>query len=353
MVSATTTMKTFVMLFCVAGVPLAAFAQGVIGGTVTDASGAPVPAVVVEASSPTLIEKARTAVTDASGQYRIEDLRPGIYQVRFTRQGWRPFQSDGVELTGSFTATVNAQLTIGGLSETVTVTASLPAIDVHTGRREVTLSGDLVRLIPTARSYNALVALIPGVVTNANDTVTGTATTSFPIHGGRVNEGRLSLDGLNVGSPPSGNSPTSYVVDVGQAHEVTFTTAGALGESETSGLIMNIVPKSGSNTTRGSIFASATGGKLQSDNLTAELRAQGVAASNPFVKLYDVSGTLGGPIVTDRLWYFVNAHTGGSRKRSSMSTTTGTPAIQASGGTRQTSAARSTRTEPSRTRAAG
>ena len=88
---------------------------------------------------------------------------------------------------------------------------------------------------------------MPGVVTNVNDTVTGTATTRFPIHGGRTNEGRSLLDGLTVGSPPSGNSATSYVVDAGNAQEVTFTTAGALGETETAGLVMNIVPKSGGN----------------------------------------------------------------------------------------------------------
>ena len=182
----------------------------------------------------------------------------------------------------------------------------LRLIDVQSATREVTLSGDVVRSIPTARSYNALLVLIPGVVTNVNDTVTGTATTSFPIHGGRTSEGRLSLDGLTVGSPPSGNSATSYVVDVGQAQEVTFTTAGGLGESETAGLTMNIVPKSGGNTMRGSLFASGTAAKFQSDNLTAELAAQGVTAATPLTKVYDVSGTVGGPIVTDRLWYFVN-----------------------------------------------
>ena len=101
---------------------------------------------------------------------------------------------------------------------------------------------------------------------------------------------------MNVGSPPSGNSATSYVVDVGQAQEVTFTTAGALGEVETAGLVMNIVPKTGGNTTRGSFFASGTGERLQSDNLTPALKDQGVTAATPLTRVYDVSGTLGGPI---------------------------------------------------------
>jgi hypothetical protein len=170
-------------------------------------------------------------VTDGSGQYRIEELRPGTYQVTFTLAGWNQHRQR-VELTGSLTASVNARLGIAGLTATVIVTGYSPTIDVQNVKRELTLSGELVKSIPTVRSYNALLVLIPGVVTSVNDTVTGTATTAFPIHGGRTNEGRLLLDGLNVGSPPSGNSAASYVVDVGSAQEVTFSSQ-ALGETET------------------------------------------------------------------------------------------------------------------------
>jgi hypothetical protein len=309
-------MRTLAIFAFVASVPVAAFGQAAIGGVVSDPSGAPVAEVVIEASSAALIEKTRSTVTDGAGRYRIEDLRPGIYQVRFTLQGWKPYQQDGIELAGSFTAVVNAQLSAGSMTETITVTAETPVIDIRSPTRAVTLSGDVVRSIPTARSYNALIVLIPGVITNVNDTVTGTATTSFPIHGGRANEGRLSLDGLTVGSPPSGNSATSYVVDVGQSQEVTFTTAGAAGESETGGLTMNIVPKSGGNMGHGSFFASGTAAKLQSDNLTAGLAARGVTAATPLTKVYDVSGTVGGRIATDRLWYFVSGHTGSSTRKS-------------------------------------
>ncbi len=283
--------------------PVAAFGQAAIGGVVTDPSGAPIAGVRVEASSAALIERARVTVTDGAGRYRIEELRPGTYQVRFALQGWRPYQQEGVQLAGSFTATVNVELAVGSMTETITVTADTPAVDVHNAKRELTLGGDLVRSIPTARSYNALLVLIPGVVTNVNDTVTGTATTSFPIHGGRTNEGRLSLDGLNIGSPPSGNSATSYVIDVGQSQEVTFTMAGGLGESETAGLTMNIVPKSGGNQLHGSLFASGAPATFRSDNLTSELIAQGVTAT-PLTKVYDLSGTLGGPLVDGSIVVF-------------------------------------------------
>jgi hypothetical protein len=297
-------------------IPSTVLAQASITGSVTDPSGAPMPGVAVEASSPALIEKTRAGVTDTNGRYRIEDLRPGTYQVRFTLEGWSPYEREGVELSGSITAAVDAVMAVGALTEAISVIGEIPAVDVHTAEHEVTFNGDLVRSIPTVRTYNALLPLVPGVVINFNDTVTATATTSFPIHGGRANEGRLQLDGLNVGSPPVGNSATSYVVDVGAAQEVTFLTSSALGEVETAGLLMNIVPKSGGNSMEASLFASGTSGRLQSDNLTQELEDQGVTAATPLTGVYDVSGTVGGPIRKDRIWYFVNAHTGGSRKDS-------------------------------------
>ena len=190
------------------GFPAITFAQAAITGSVKDSTGAPLSGVLVEASSVLLIEKARTAITNEAGRYRIEDLRPGIYLVRFTLAGWRPYQLDGVELTGSFTAIVDAQLTVGALTETITVAAEPPVVDVQGVKRGVTVAGDVVRSLPTARGYNALLVVVPGVVTNNNDTVMGPAATSFPIHGGRTQEGRLLLAGLTVGSPPAGNSAT-------------------------------------------------------------------------------------------------------------------------------------------------
>src|SRR5262245_46997447 len=232
-------MKALVLFVLLTATPRAAFAQAAIGGAVTDPSDAPIPGVLVEASSPALIEKVRIAGTDGSGRYRIEDLRPGIYRVSFTLMGWRPYQQSEVELTGSLTTSVNAQLALGPLTDSITVTGNVPVVDVHGVKREVSLTGEVVTSIPAVRSDNALRVLVPRVVTNVNDTVTATATTSFPMHGGRTNEGRFSLDGLMIGSPPQGNSATSYAVDTGNVLEVTFTTAGALGETETAGLLVN------------------------------------------------------------------------------------------------------------------
>jgi len=309
-------MKTLYILAVMAAVPSSGFAQAAIAGSVRDGSGLPLVGVMVQATSPVLIEKARLALTDGAGHYRMENLRPGTYAISFALNGWKTYQRDGIELSGSSTVVVNAVLTLGAVAEAITVTGELPVVDAHSLNRELALSSAVIRSIPTARSYNALLVLVPGVATTSNDIVTGTATTSFPVHGGRTNEGRLMLDGLNIGSPPNGNSATSYVIDTGMSEEVTFRTATGLGETETAGLVMNIVPRSGGNTVRGSVFGSASSAALQSDNLTAALRAQGVTAATPLTGVYDVAAALGGPIAKDRLWYFVNAHAGGSTKAS-------------------------------------
>ena len=122
-------------LCLLAAMPASAAAQAVIAGTVKDPSGAVLPGVIVEAASPALIEKVRTAVTDGTGQYRIEDLRPGTYTVTFTLQGFSTFKREGIELTGSFTATINAELKVGALAETITVTGETPVVDVQSARR--------------------------------------------------------------------------------------------------------------------------------------------------------------------------------------------------------------------------
>ena len=205
--------------------------------------------------------------------------------------GFSTFEREGVELTGSFTATINAEMRVGNLQETVTVTGESPIVDVSSARRQTVINNEVLKAIPTVRSYNALVVVVPGVVTNTNDVATGTATTQFPIHGGRNNEGRMTIDGLNVGNPPGGNQPPGFSVDVGNSEEISFTTSGGLGESETAGLVMNVVPKTGGNSIHGSAFYSGSGKNLQSDNT----EGTGVAAPTPLTKIYDLNGapTLG------------------------------------------------------------
>src|SRR4051794_29370110 len=159
-------------------IPSAAFAQtSTIAGEVKDASGAILPGVTVEVSSPALIEKVRTAVTDGTGQYRVENLRPGTYAVTFSLTGFSTFKREGLELEGVFNAVVNADLKVGSVAETVTVTGESPIVDTQSARRQMTLNTDLVRAIPNTRNYNSMVFLVPGVTTNVNDVTTGIVTT--------------------------------------------------------------------------------------------------------------------------------------------------------------------------------
>ena len=281
-------------------IPSVAFAQAVIAGAVKDASGAVLPGVTVEATSPALIEKVRSAVSDGTGQYRIENLRPGTYTVTFTLPGFSAYRREGIELTGSFTATVDAELKVGSLQETVTVTGASPIVDTQSSRRETTIDSSVIRAIPSQRNYGSMVAMVPGVITNVNDPAAGTVTTQFPVHGGRANESRMWVDGLNIGNPPGGGQPPTYVADIGNAQEIAFTTSGGLGESETAGLVMNVVPKTGGNSVHGAAFYSGTGDKLQADN------GSGVPHLN---HVYDVNISAGGPIKKDKVWYFINGRT--------------------------------------------
>src|SRR6476659_6385139 len=137
-----------IVLACAVLLPGLAFAQASITGAVKDGTGAFMPGVTVEAASPVLIEKVRTVITDGSGQYRIVDLRPGSYSVTFTLPGFNTFKRDGVELTGSFTATVDAELKLGAVQETITVSGQAAVVDVQSSSLQRVLSKEIIDAIP-------------------------------------------------------------------------------------------------------------------------------------------------------------------------------------------------------------
>ena len=299
----------FVCLVCS---PALIYAQGAITGVVKDTSGAVLPGVTVEAASPALIEKVRTAVTDGSGQYRIIDLRPGTYTVTFTLTGFNTVRREGIELTGTFVSTVNTELRVGSLEETITVTGESPIVDVQSIRRQTTVSGDVIASLPTSRSYGALFQLVPAVSGGSRDVQVLPGLVVFGGPGGRGNEGRLQVDGLGVGAPLSGGGVSGYMPDIGNAQEVSFTTSGGLGEAEVGGPTMNIVPKTGGNVMRGTVYAAGVGGGLVGSNYTDELRAAGLRTPGQLLKLWDFTAGVGGPILKDKVWYFANTREEGS-----------------------------------------
>ena len=306
--------RSVLVLSCLLLVQTAAWAQATLAGTAKDSSGAVLPGVTVEASSPALIEKVRTAVTDAAGRYRIEDLRPGTYTVTFTLPGFATVKRDGVVVSGAAVIAIDADMRIGGLQETINVTGETPVVDVTSTRREITLDNETMRNLPSVRSYSYLLNTVPGLQTNNNNVNTGPVFAIFPIHGGRGVESRLTVDGLNISNPPGGNQPPNFTADIGNAQEVTMTTSGGLGELETAGLTMNIVPKTGGNRLSGLIFGSGFSKGMQSDNFTPELQARGATQPTPVFRVYDFNAGVGGPFVQDKLWYYMSVREQGQRQ---------------------------------------
>jgi hypothetical protein len=222
--------KIGLVVACLVAGHSAAFAQVSLAGVVTDNSGAVLPGVTVEASSPALIEKVRTATTDGSGRYRLESLQPGQYSVTFTLSGFSAQKRDGVVLSGTGVVTVNGELKVGGVQETITVTGETPVVDVASTKRELTLDNETMRNLPAVRSYSYLLNTVPGLTSNITDVNTGPVFAIFPVHGGRGVESRLTVEGMNISNPPGGNQPPNYTADIGNAQEVSITTSGGLGE---------------------------------------------------------------------------------------------------------------------------
>ena len=290
-----------------------AYAQASIAGVVKDSSGAVLPGVTVEASSPALIEKTRTVVSDGSGQYRIVDLRPGTYSVTFTLTGFNTTKRDAIELGGTFVATVNAEMKVGGVQETITVSGETPVVDVQSARQQSVINKDVLDAIPTGRSHAQIVSLIPGMSVAAQD-VGGSGGVQTPgsgqIHGSTTQDGRLQTDGLSVGY--NGSSSNMYMSNAAAAREVVVSTSGGLGEADTGGVVVNVVPRDGGNAFNGTVFANYAGDSFASSNYTSDLKTAGLPAPNTIKNVYDFNPMLGGPVIKDRLWFFATSRTVGA-----------------------------------------
>jgi hypothetical protein len=294
-----------------------AFAQGSITGVVRDSSGSVLPGVTVEASSPVLIEKVRTAVTDGNGVYRLLDLRAGTYVVTFALSGFNTFKREGIELTGAFTANVNAEMRVGKVEETVMVSAETPIVDVQSVRRQTVIDSDLITAIPAARTYGGLLTLMPNVIQlggSAQNTQVVPQMVVFGSSGGRTNEGRLDIDGLSVGSAFNGAGVSAYIADVTNAQEVALTSSGGLGEAEVGGPSLNVVPREGGNLFRGSFYGSGVTERMVDSNYTQELEDRGLSTPGQYQKIWDYNVGIGGPIARDRFWFFGTFRDEGSHR---------------------------------------
>ena len=296
--------KRILLLTAVLFVPSTVFAQGSITGTVKDPSGAVLPGVTVEAASDVLIEKTRSSITDSAGLYRIVDLRPGTYTLTFTLPGFSTVKREGIELTGSATLTIPVELKVGALEETVTVTGDSPVVDVQNTRRETVIGADAISALPATRAYGSLLNAMPGVTVDNNGLAATPTMTFFSAHGGRTNEGRMAINGMTVAAAFNGGGVSSLTYDTNNAEEVVMLVSGGLGENETGGPTMNIVPKSGGNRFSGQAFFNTAGDWSRGDNIDDTLRAEGITRGPGIKSAYDASASFGGPIRQDRLWFF-------------------------------------------------
>ena len=241
-----------------------------IAGVVRDGTGAVLPGVTVEAASSALIEKVRAAVTDGQGQYKIIDLNPGTYTVTFTLTGFNTLRRDGVVLTADFTASVNGDLKLGAVAETIVVTADSPLVDTQSVTQRKSLPSDLINALPTGRSFQTLAVLVPGVALGAGNLqdVGGTGGERYQtlsVHGSRSDQMPLVLNGMpyNNMNNTGGGYNTTLVQNTGTVGEFTVTTSGLSAESRSSGVLTNSIPKEGGNNFRGSVFANFANDKFQ------------------------------------------------------------------------------------------
>src|SRR6266851_4133015 len=249
----------------VAGVgllPAAVFGQGAIGGAVRDTSGGVLPGVSVEAASPVLIERVRTATTDDKGQYLIVDLRPGVYSVTFMLAGFTILKREGLELSTGVTLPINAELKVAAIAETLTVTGATPVVDVRNTRQETVLTRDVLDAIPRTRQQLQTAMLVPGMVSTCCSAMdVGGSTQEFAaqmgIHGGDSNDQISAVDGMKITEGGFGARRALPIGD-NSAQEYTVETSALSAEFPTGGVRMNLVPKEGGNTFKGTIYGDFT-----------------------------------------------------------------------------------------------
>ena len=292
--------------------PSAAYAQvlGSVAGAVKDTSGAVLPGVTVEASSPALIEKVRSVASDRLGQYRIVNLPPGTYAITFTLTGFSTVVRDGIEVSLNFTANVNADMRIGTVQETITVTGETPVVDLQSTAQTITANARAFKELPTGGSWVNMAQIIPAV----NSAFFGTRDvgglqgdqtgTQISAHGGLPGDGVSMIDGMRIGNMYLASNLTNMSLSPLLYDEVNISFSGQTGESGSNGVIMNAIPKSGGNAFHGSFLANGSWPALQGDNATQRLKDRGAPDSNTLKKLYDINGAVGGPIKRDRLWFY-------------------------------------------------
>jgi len=298
--------------------PLGAAAQtSGIAGEVKDSSGAVLPGVTVEVASPALIEKVRSAITDGAGRYSVTSLRPGTYSVTFTLPGFNTAKREGIELTSDFTATINADLKVGAVEETITVAAASPLVDVQSITTRTVMTRDVLDSIPSGRNIQAVGIMIPGT----SLAIGGGGALSRDVGGsGSLQQSPLqyrgsgdtvqTVEGLRLNNLCGNGQYSGVYWNDGSFQEISFVTGADSAEMGQGGMRVNMVPKDGGNTFRGTLTANYAGESFATSNLRDNLA--GDLTFNPnnritnvakVLDIWDVNPSIGGPILRDKLWF--------------------------------------------------
>jgi len=316
----------FVWLIASASPAAAQQASG-IAGVVRDSAGLPMPGVTVEAASPALIEKVRSATTDGEGRYNIVDLRAGVYSITFSLVGFSTVKRDGVDIGAGFTATVNVAMQVGALEETITVSGAAPLVDTQTMRRQEVLNQRELESLPSGNiGLQTLAYMTPGFATTQADVGVGRDTWSaqgaYTLYHGKDGT-RASFDGFRNQYFIGTASGPGYITDQGVIAEMQLETSGMGAESGSGSISVNVIPKAGGNTFAGGLDGFFSNRAMSATNIgpnlnewttdPALLRAAGINAAGRVQRIYRLGGQLGGPIMQDKIWFFGAVGRWGSR----------------------------------------
>ncbi|MEO8679445.1 MAG: carboxypeptidase regulatory-like domain-containing protein [Vicinamibacterales bacterium] len=275
---------------------------GTIQGKVSDSSGAVLPGVTVTATSPSMIG-VQSQVSNENGSYRFPAVPPGAYALTFELAGFNSFKRDNVQVSLGVNVTINAELALATLQETVTVSGASPVIDTSATRVQQNFKLEQLDAIPNGRDMWALLAATPGVIMSridvgGNRAGTQTGYTSYGLNG----QVRVSVEGINT---TEGTGGAGFYFDYGSFEEVFLGVAGQGAEAATPGVQSQFLGKSGGNRFSGELYQDFYNNSFQTSNLTDEMiNNQGLRkGSNEVEKYYDTNVNIGGPIKRDKAWF--------------------------------------------------
>ena len=248
------------------------------------------------------------------------NLVPGSYTVTFTLPGFTTVKREGVEVTGAFVATINADMRVGAIEETISVTGETPIVDVQSTTKQRVVTRETMDAVPTSRVPYELAVLVPGVTARNNagtaavQDVGGTAgnqaQNGLVSHGSKTTDMRVTYNGVMLATMETGKN-AGVLSNTAAYQEITVDNSAVSAELSTGGPRLNLIPREGGNIFHGSLFGSFTNHSLQGSNFTSDLKSRGLATADSMKKLWDINPGFGGPLLRDKLWFFTTVRHNG------------------------------------------